>query len=77
MYYRLSFWDGVELEYEVNMSCLKPVARDSLTRCVHVFSAEPRSIVAHAHRLTHLDLSRIKTEDLKRVQVRNCLRYSW
>ena len=68
--FRLNFWDGLEAQYEVDMSCLKSAARDSFTRGVHVICVEPRSIIAHAHRVTCLNLMDIKTEDLANVQVR-------
>ena len=69
---RRSFWDTVEDEYEVDMSCLVSVAREDLTRRLHVTCADPQSIVAHACKVTSLDLNTVQSEELKNLQVSTC-----
>ena len=67
---RFNFWDKVEDDYEVKMTCLKDVASEGLTTGVHVFTAEPESVVAHGCRVLQLDFNKITVDQLKQVKVR-------
>ena len=65
----MEFWDSVTEDYLLDMSPLKALARDSLTKRTFEVTVRSKNVMAGAAKIQHFDIETMKTEDLKVVQV--------
>ncbi|XP_060597643.1 protein arginine N-methyltransferase 6-like [Ruditapes philippinarum] len=65
---RLDFWSEIQSVYKLSMECMKPYARKSISKQVHVTSISPDSIQAYAEQICHLNLKTATADDLQNVQ---------
>ncbi|XP_052214005.1 protein arginine N-methyltransferase 6-like isoform X2 [Dreissena polymorpha] len=65
---RLDFWSEIRSVYKMSMSSMKQYAQKCISKQVHVMNIPPEALQAHAQKVCHLDLLKVKVKDLQCVK---------
>ncbi|XP_076806744.1 protein arginine N-methyltransferase 6-like [Clavelina lepadiformis] len=64
---KVNFWNDMEEVYGVDMSCLLPFARRSLSKEVMVKCISCENVLSHPQLLAHFDLNKVSHHDIQAV----------